>query len=541
MARKIDKLRSNMSFNMIGAVVLLLAVFGVIVSILGFASFTSAFKREYSTSTYHMAATAATLVNGDHLDEYLAGKEEDEYSRTQSYLDAYCRAMGVSLIYVIDVDTSDYGKFVSIFDSVDNSVDNTIYEPWELGHARETTNEEYRDKYEALYNREKPYETVYNTNPENGLHSHVTTLVPVKDASGDVSGILCIQRPAKELVDARRPYLVTIAISTVLLALIFAFFAGVYIKKQFVLPLRKVAGEATRFAKDNTRGGGLADVSRIEEISNLAVSIDRMEEEMVRNIENLTRVTADNERIETELSLANRIQMNSVPVDFPAFPDRDDFDIYATMTPAKEVGGDFYNFFLIDDDHLAVAIGDVSGKGVPAALFMMVTNILVSYGARSRKSPAAILAFVNDDLCKHNTVDMFVTIWLGILELSSGKLTYSNAGHEDPAIFRKSEGRFELHKTKHGFIAGGMQGMHYADVETVLGNGDRLFIYTDGVPEATNSDEKMFGLDRMLEVLNKDPGVPLDRLLRSIHDDVDEFVGSAPQFDDLTMLCLERK
>ena len=246
-------------------------------------------------------------------------------------------------------------------------------------------------------------------------------------------------------------------------------------------------------------------------------------------------------RIESELDLASNIQADMLPNIYPAFPDRSEFDIYATMNPAKEVGGDFYDFFLVDDNHLCMVMADVSGKGVPAALFMMVTNILVSFRTRAGGTPSEILSFVNDDLCEHNTVDMFVTIWLGILELSSGKFVYSNAGHEDPAVYRKKDNAFELVKTKHGFIAGGMPNMKFSDFEMTLEKGDRLFIYTDGVPEATNKDNKMFGLDRMMKVLNKNAKASLEDLLKNVHKEADGFVGEAPQFDDLTMLCLERK
>ena len=529
-----------MTLNIIGAVIFLLAFFGVIVSIIGFVSFTKAFKNEYSTSTYHMADTATTLIKGDHLDDYLEGEYEDEYLQTKAYLDAYCKAIHVSLIYVIKVDTSDYRSFVSVFNLVNNSVDNTQYDPWELGHKRNTSNEEYEDKYEAIYNKEVPYETVYMTKTSKGIHPHITTLVPVKDSDGEVVGILCMQRPTRELFEARRPYLTNILISGVVLALIVSIITAAYMRRQFVLPLRRVSDEAIRFSRDNTKGESLDDVSRIKEIYSLAVSIDSMESDMVKYMENLTEVTAEKERIGTELSLASAIQENSVPNDFPAFPDRDDFDIYATMTPAKEVGGDFYNFFLVDDDHLAVVIGDVSGKGVPAALFMMVTNILVSFRTRMGGTPGEILKFVNDDLCEHNKIDMFVTIWLGILELSTGKLTYSNAGHEDPAVYRKKEGRFELVKTKHGFCAGGMPGMQYPDHDLTLEEGDRLFIYTDGVPEATDADNRMFGLEKMTQVLNDNASGSIEQILNGVKAEIDRFVGDAPQFDDLTMLCLER-
>ncbi len=259
---------------------------------------------------------------------------------------------------------------------------------------------------------------------------------------------------------------------------------------------------------------------------------------MVSYIENLTEVTAESERIGTELSLASKIQENSVPNIFPAFPERADFDIYAFMDPAKEIGGDFYNFFLIDDDHLAMVIGDVSGKGVPAALFMMVTNILISDRTHMGGGPSEILTFVNENLCAHNRAEMFVTVWLGILELSTGRLTAANAGHEYPAL-KRAEGGFEVFRDKHGFVLGGMEGVRYKEYELQLHPGDRLFLYTDGVPEATAADESMFGMERMLAALNEVPDASPEQILKKVRSAVDDFVKGAEQFDDLTMLCME--
>ena len=210
------------------------------------------------------------------------------------------------------------------------------------------------------------------------------------------------------------------------------------------------------------------------------------------------------------------------------------------MTPAKEVGGDFYNFFLIDDDHLAMVIGDVSGKGVPAALFMMVTNILISERTQMGGTPGEILTFVNNSICEHNKADMFVTLWLGILELSTGRITAANAGHDDAAVYRKN-GSFELYKTKHGFVAGAMPGIEYKNFEFQLEKGDKLFLYTDGVPEATDKNNQMYTMGRMVDALNEYKEQSPREILNGIHRSVNEFVGDAPQFDDLTMLCVELK
>ena len=539
--RKPHRSRAGLAVNLIGATVLLLLVFGVIVSSIGLFSFTDAFKKEYSTSTYHMADTATTLINSDHLEAYLTGDETEEYLQSREYLDAYCKKIHVSLIYVILVDRSDYGRFVSVFNSVDNTVDDTEYTAWEPGHKRDTTNAEYRQKYKALYEQTVPYETVYRTKTTDGQHPHITTMVPVKNSSGDVAAILCMQRPIRELNEARRPFLRQIAISTALLAAAASVCYALYIRRQFVAPLSKVAGEASRFAMDSVRGEPFGKISRIKEISDLAVSVEKMEADMIASIRNLTAVTAEKERIVTELALASTIQESSVPNIFPAFPERNDFDICASMTPAKEVGGDFYNFFLIDDDHLALVIGDVSGKGIPAALFMMVTNILISDGIRlAGSSPADVLTFVNHDLCTHNQADMFVTVWVGILELSSGKLTAANAGHEYP-VFKRPDGGYALFKDKHGLPVAAMDGVQYRNYEMTLEPGTKLFVYTDGVPEATDKEENMFGTERMLAALNAAPDAAPKEVLDNIRRVVDGFVNEAEQFDDLTMLCMEYK
>lgn len=272
-----------------------------------------------------------------------------------------------------------------------------------------------------------------------------------------------------------------------------------------------------------------------DEIEVLAESFATLSKRTVEYIGQITRITAEKERIGAELELATKIQADMLPNIFPAFPERPEFDIYATMTPAKEVGGDFYDFFLIDDDHLGMVMADVSGKGVPAALFMMMSKILVNNFAMMGGSPAKVLEQVNSQICKNNDEEMFVTVWFGVLEISTGKVTAANAGHEYP-IIKKADGEFELFKDKHGFVIGGMDGMRYKEYEFTLEKGGTLFLYTDGVAEATNAENELFGTDRMLTALNQDPNAVPKVLLTNMKKAVDEFVGEAPQFDDLTML-----
>lgn len=538
--KKQKKLRSSMSLSVIGCLVGLLLIFGLIVCIIGNSCLVSAFKNEYSTVTYHMADSAAVFVNGNSMDDYLNGKNTKEYADTRRQLNLACQKLNVSLIYVIKVDESDYGRFVSVFNSVNNSVDNTSYTEWELGYKRDTTNDEYREKYRALYNHKAKYETVYRMNPSDGSHPHITTLVPVENRNGDVTAILCVQRPMSEMEESFRPYFLMILTGVFIMVVLISTFAAVFLRKSVIKPVEKVSSETTRFARENVKGEPLGDICRYDVILNLARSIDSMETEIIQYIDNMTAVTAEKEKLAAELSVAATIQENSIPNDFPAFPERSEFDIYASMTPAKMVGGDFYNFFMIDDDHLAVLIGDVSDKGIPASLFMMVTNILLRDRTSMGGTPADILAYVNENLCEHNKAEMFVTIWLGIVELSTGKVIAANAGHEDAAVYR-ANGEFELLKTRHDFVVGGMNGIKFRNFEFKLKKGDKIFIYTDGVPEANDKDNNLYGIERMLKALNENKDGSPEDILACARENINGFVGNAPQFDDLTMLCLEYK
>ena len=537
---RLEKKRSNMSMNVIGGLVSLLLLFGIFVCIIGNRSFISAFKNEYASVTHYMADSVAVYVNGDHIDSYLAGEEREEYERTNRLLDIGCHTLNVSLIYVIQVDRSDYGRFVSVFNVVNNSVDDSSYTPWELGYRRDTSTDEYRQKYRAIYEQGAAFETVFRMHPTDGQHPHITTMVPVKNAAGEVTAILCMQRPVREMAKAFTPYLLTIIIGVFVMLLIVSRLAARFLRRAIIHPVETVSAEATRFAKEHSSGEPIGEISKYEVICNLASSIDSMETDMLNYIENLTAATAEKERIGAELSIAAMIQNDALPAVFPPFPDRHEFDIYAVMDPAKEVGGDFYNFFFIDNDHLALVMADVSGKGIPASLFMMVSNIIINERAQMGGTPAEILSFVNSRICEHNKADMFVTVWLGILEISTGHLIYSNAGHEYPAVCRKN-GKFEIVKDRHGFVIGGMEGMRYRDCELDLSGGDRLFLYTDGVPEATDSSNQMFSVSRMLDTLNAHREESPQGILEGVQQSVNGFVGDAPQFDDLTMLCLEFK
>lgn len=533
-------LREHAAFKSIAGIVLLLVIFSFIVSVIGYQSFTKALLDQYAEGAFLTAETAAQQMDADRIDDYVhSGGTTEEYRAVWDRLDRLCNSTGSTFIYLIQPDRTDYAHITFIFSTINHSSSYSVYD---FGYVRDTTNDEYRTKYAALYDLASDRELVIRDKGYIETDPHITAMIGVKGSDGQVKAILCVQRQMDVMARVRQNYVKTVIMVLIVLALLVIAGQSVFLHRTLLRPLHQISEEATRFSTENvTAGKKLTETVRNrDEIGLLAASIDQMEEQIQDYVKNLTRITAEKERISTELSLATRIQADMLPNVYPAFPERTEFDIYALMDPAKEVGGDFYNFFLIDEDHLCMFIADVSGKGIPAALFMMASMIILANNAQMGKSPAQILTDTNAAICANNREEMFVTVWLGILEISTGKLTAANAGHEYPAIMGP-DGRFVLYKDRHGFVIGGMDGARYKEYEIQLEPGAKLFVYTDGVPEATNEENELFGTDRMLDALNLRPDAAPEQILENVQAVVDSFVREAEQFDDLTMLCVEYK
>ena len=359
--------------------------------------------------------------------------------------------------------------------------------------------------------------------------------LPIRQLEGDYQAI---QEEATTFYRSRSALGKTLAWAILGLLLLLMLYGAYRQGKRIVKPLNTITRRISELSETNLEFK-MEDTYRTgDEVEELAQSFASVSHKTVEYLDTVKRVTAEKERIGAELTLATQIQEGMLPHIVPAFPERKDFDVIGSMDPAKEVGGDFYDYFLIDDDHLCMVIADVSGKGVPAALFMMASKIILQSVAMLGGSPAEILTKTNEAICSNNEAQMFVTVWVGILELSTGKLTCANAGHEYPA-FKRPDGSFELYKDRHGFVLGGLEGARYREYEIRLEPGAKVFVYTDGVPEATNDAKELFGTQRMLDAINADPeGSPME-ILKSVRRAVDGFVQNAEQFDDLTMLCLE--
>lgn len=308
--------------------------------------------------------------------------------------------------------------------------------------------------------------------------------------------------------------------------------------RRITLPIKKMAEKLSLLSDGQFHFEFQKLYKTGDEIEILANAFAHLAAEMDKYVREVADNTAEKERIGTELKVATQIQADMLPSIFPAYPERLEFDLFASMTPAREVGGDFYDFFFIDKHHLAMVMADVSGKGVPAALYMVIAKTLIKDRAHMGGSPADILTFVNRQLVKGNNESMFVTVWLAIIDIRTGEGLAANAGHEHP-VLRDKSGKFNLVTYKHSLVIGMLEDIHIEEHPFKLEPGDTLFVYTDGVPEANNSKHKQFGTDRMLEVLNSKPTADPKTIIQNMRDGIDKFTGSAEQFDDITMLCFK--
>lgn len=410
-----------------------------------------------------------------------------------------------------------------------------------LGFSGDMSTEKYPMMWEAWNSGKAPSGCDIFNNEYGHTYAYYSPVM----INGEKIGLVCADMSVNTVTDQIRNAVVNQMTGSLAVFLIGILIMVYLVRKIFLKRILQLEKNVEEYA--DKKDASLAEKIQASEQGNdeirslsdrFAGMITELEDYMV----DLQRVTAEKERIGAELNVATQIQADMLPRIFPPFPERKEFDLYASMNPAKEVGGDFYDFFLIDGDHLGLVMADVSGKGVPAALFMVIAKTLIKNRALAGNysGPGEVLADANNQLCEGNEAELFVTVWFGILTISTGHVIFASGGHEYPAFYRLEEG-FRIEKDKHGMPLATMEGLKFRETETDLKPGERLFLYTDGVTEATNAAQELFGEKRMIESLQKHSGDSIEDMLSNVRKDIDAFVGDAPQFDDLTMLGLVYK
>lgn len=538
-------------------ILLLALALTITAAAVGYDVYAGTMDAHYQMLAMNVSKTAASLVNAEEVRELVAQVMEiyrkdpaPTYDSDEEWAEYLSQYTGISeqesfttlydTLYKIKTANNVLSLYISYMDSESMT---GIYiidaDKTETGCPTGTWDIIYPQNYEAM------------KHPENGFEAYITDTeeygwlcsagAAVLDDSGKAVAHVFTDISMESVMADRQAFLmrlcaILIGITTVItLALIKV------VNTALVKPINSLASAASSYVEAKEEGEvsalALLDIHTGDEVENLSHALKRMERDINGYIENLTHVTAEKERIGAELSVATHIQASMLPCIFPAFPNRREFDIYATMTPAKEVGGDFYDFFLVDDDHLAVVIADVSGKGVPAALFMVIAKTLIKDHTQSGKPPEEVFTEVNRQLCEANDENLFVTAWMGVLEISTGKLVYVNAGHNPPAIGRKN-GETEFLRSRPGFVLAGLDFTKYRAGSLELMPGDLLYLYTDGVTEAMNTAQELYGEERLKRTLDANVSAAPEEIFKAVKKDLDDFVADAPQFDDITMLAM---
>lgn len=515
-----------------------IVLFGILLgtasSIIGYREFTSVLEQQYNDSAYEIAETARDYLNPDMFEAYLkSGKTDKEYDRILKMLDELVVSTNITLIYVASVG-SDYRTLTYLYDSMHPD---SGFDRYPFGYTAKDVNEKFVNNVKNIMTKgERATEYLYSYSKESGAHT--TAAIPVYDSKDKIVAMLCVEKNMTRLENARIVYVQHVLIGTFVSVVLFLLGYSIFLRRDMIALILEVTKEAKRFADFNTPSDTLRSIQKKDEIGVLARAVSKMETDIVAYVENLTAVTAEKERIGAELSVATQIQADMLPRIFPAFPERPEIDIYATMNPAKEVGGDFYDFFMVDSRHLAIVMADVSGKGVPAALFMVIGKTLIKDHTKPGSKLGDVFTEVNNLLCESNSGGLFITAFEGVLDLVTGEFCFVNAGHEMPFI-SKAGGAYEPYKLRPGFVLAGMEDMQYKAGSMMLEPGDKVFQYTDGVTEATDLDNQLYGMGRLEDILGRNAKLPPTELLAAVKADLDKFVGEAPQFDDITMLCLE--
>ncbi len=469
-------------------------------------------------------------VSWEQLQHYAETGEEDENSaRIRKFMnDTKESNNDLSYIYIFVPDET---QFMYVIDAIASDDDPAYISAY--GDIFEYTDTEYNEMLPDFKASRSSQDLMLGENDEFG--SYLYAWAPILDKDGKahamVEADVTVDWLAAKISQIVEGVIVTLVVSILVTVLIILWFLNFIVGKPLAI-LKKGVESYREGAMD-------LDTSRFkrnDEIREIAVSFDELMDKVRNYTEEVKRASAEQERIGAELSVATQIQGDMLPCIFPAFPDLEQIDLFASMSPIKEVGGDFYDFFRIDRNHIGLVTADVEGKGIPAALFMVISRTLIKNEALAGISPAQVLEAVSGQLNSSSNISMIVAVWFGIYELSTRRLMYVNAGQQQPALYRASTGKYELLRDIMEPEAGKEEHMHYTDCELALERGDRLFLYTDGIPETVGARSEEYGTLRILRCLNSDTECDPQETIELVQRDLERFRGKAEQQDDITMM-----
>ncbi|MCR5127954.1 MAG: SpoIIE family protein phosphatase [Lachnospiraceae bacterium] len=496
-------------------------------------------KLHYAENAMANAKTVSSFINGEQVLGYLESGEKDLYYNAM--LDMLNDIRINSKLKYLYVCVPEEEGYRYIWDAGDPDSEEGVRDLGDFDEYYGGGAEFMLGVFQAAKNHQEEEmvtedSVLVTKHPEYG--EVASAFAPIYNAQGEAVALSAVDISIESIHGEIFALIMITGFFMIIAMVVFCFIFYGQMERRLVNPINNLNDVIRHFVSEQMKEGKVleCDISTGDEIEELADSFSKMSVELKDYMENFTTVTKEKERIGAELNVAQKIQEDMLPRIFPPYPERKDFDVYASMDPAKEVGGDFYDLFLVDENHIALTVADVSGKGVPAALFMVITKTLLKNRTMMGGAPSQIVADVNNQLCEGNEAEYFVTLWFAIVDLTTGDGIAVNAGHEHP-ILKKKDGDYVLIKYRHSPPIGTMPDFSFEQRRFRMEPGDLLFVYTDGVPEAMNANEELYGTDRLIEVLNQNKDAGPEELLPSVKDDIDAYVGAAPQFDDLTMLA----
>lgn len=516
-------------------VILSITVSMMIVGIaISYAIYARTMDNHYKKLTISIGKTTAAMMDGDKIEQYIkTGKLDEEYDEMLNTLFEIRDSNECKFLY-IQKPIADKGVVYYVMDADEPS------NAYSFGET-EFINEKFKEIVESGAYKNGIYPEINYTESNGWLCSGY---VPITNSKGEFVAQVGTDIAMDEIMADRYRFLVMLEVSMGAITIISIITAYLLARRSVIIPLTQLTVAASDFMND--RGNRKQEISKIakleihanDEMEKLSLAIKQMENDINRYLDNWQKAMTEQERIVAELDVARRIQESMLPCAFPPFPDRKEFDIFASMDAAKEIGGDFYDFFFVDDKHLAIVMADVSGSGVPAALFMVISKTLIKNYAQLIGEPSQVFEKVNEQLYENNDEGLFVTAFMGIVDLETGMLSYVNAGHVSPLISRNGQA-YECLMMQPSFILAGYDATKYQTEQIQLSKGDILFTYTDGVTEAMDANGVMFSGERLCATLNETKGKTLVEVLYHVTEQVNEHTNGVDQADDITMLAFQ--
>ena len=524
--------RKSVGKKILLSVIVFTIIVGIVTCIVGGIRFQHNIQKMYSDIGYKVGEVILGEIDEKRIAEYAENFEKDDNDAYYEKMSAFLKRVELetksAYIYIIVPDET--GMMTYIYDSSGLC----------LGDKDPIST--YSDELNKVYKTGERSDIYFVR--KSAKYGYLTSSVlPVKMINGDTVALLLVDTFMETIENDIKSYVASIAGITLVLLILFCIGYWRYMEWQIIKPIHIIGKSANTFATNDAQiTDELQNVNTKDEFEDLANDILHMEHSIIDYIKDITEVTAEKERIGAEIQVGTQIQADMLPRIFPKFENCPRIKLNATMNPAKEVGGDFFDFFFVDDDHLCVVCADVSGKGVPAALFMVIAKTIIKNCAMTGLSPAEVLNRTNAQLCESNDSGMFVTVWLAIIDLTTGKGLAVNAGHEHPAIMRAG-GDFKLEKYKHNMAVATIDGIPFNEHEFQLYPGDKIFVYTDGVTEAEREDKAQYGEDRLLKWANAsiETCKSAEEACQSLMDSVHEFTEGNAQNDDITIMTIKIK